>query len=128
MSHLPSELSGGECQRVAIARALANQPEIVLADEPTGDLDSRNTIEVMNLLHKINNPYLSPSGNQQKYGTTIVMVTHNADVEVYADRILYLEDGRIVNQVLNDFKIDYAGIDPERFEEWIKRRDRADEP
>lgn len=91
MNHLPSELSGGEQQRVTIARALANKPEILLLDEPTGDLDSKNTVEVMDLLLDIN----------RRKGTTCVMVTHNPDVECYADRLLYVSDGRFVAQALN---------------------------
>eukprot|EP00741_Cyanophora_paradoxa_P019467 tig00021127_g18792.t1 len=91
MDHLPSELSGGEQQRVTIARALANEPEILLLDEPTGDLDTRNTIDIMDLLLRIN----------QTRKTTCVMVTHNPDVECYADRILYVADGRFVKQALN---------------------------
>lgn len=90
-NHLPSELSGGERQRVAITRALANNPDILLMDEPTGDLDTVNTIEIMDLLLSIN--------IEQK--VTIVMVTHNPDIECYSDRILYLEDGKIIKQVLN---------------------------
>eukprot|EP01129_Flabellula_baltica_P011735 TRINITY_DN518_c0_g2_i1.p1 TRINITY_DN518_c0_g2~~TRINITY_DN518_c0_g2_i1.p1 ORF type:complete len:336 (+),score=58.83 TRINITY_DN518_c0_g2_i1:148-1008(+) len=91
MNHLPSELSGGEQQRVTIARALANNPEILLLDEPTGDLDTRNTIEIMDLLLDIN-------VHQQ---TTCIMVSHNPDVECYADRIFYLKDGRFNRQVIN---------------------------
>jgi putative ABC transport system ATP-binding protein len=89
--HLPSELSGGEQQRVAIARALANEPVILLLDEPTGDLDTKNTIQVMDLLLSIN----------QKLKTTCLMVTHNPDLECYADRVLYLSDGRFERQALN---------------------------
>jgi len=91
MNHLPSELSGGEQQRVTIARALANDPEVLLLDEPTGDLDTKNTVEVMDLLLDINN----------KRKTTCIMVTHNPDVECYADRIIYLSDGRFDKQVYN---------------------------
>lgn len=91
MGHLPSELSGGEQQRVTIARALANDPELLLLDEPTGDLDTKNTIEVMDLLLKLN----------QELHTTCVMVTHNPDIECYADRIVYIQDGKAVRQAIN---------------------------
>eukprot|EP00946_MAST-07B_sp_MAST-7B-sp1_P001664 g1664.t1 len=91
MDHLPSELSGGEQQRVTIARSLANDPDILLLDEPTGDLDTRNTIDTMNLLLKVN----------QKARKTLIMVTHNPDLELYADRILYVKDGRFVRQAIN---------------------------
>jgi len=91
MNHLPSELSGGEQQRVTIARALANEPEMLLLDEPTGDLDTKNTVEIMDLLLEINT----------KRKTTCVMVTHNPDVECYADRIIYLSDGKFEKQVYN---------------------------
>jgi len=91
MDHLPSELSGGEQQRVTIARALANQPELLLLDEPTGDLDTKNTVEVMDLLLDLNN----------RLKTTCIMVTHNPDIECYADRILYLSDGMFDTQAIN---------------------------
>eukprot|EP01120_Amphizonella_sp_Union-15-10_P014368 TRINITY_DN693_c0_g1_i1.p1 TRINITY_DN693_c0_g1~~TRINITY_DN693_c0_g1_i1.p1 ORF type:complete len:302 (+),score=51.53 TRINITY_DN693_c0_g1_i1:100-1005(+) len=91
MNHLPSELSGGEQQRVTIARALANRPELLLLDEPTGDLDTRNTIEIMDLILQIN----------LEYQTTCVMVSHNPDVECYADRVLYIGDGRFLKQAIN---------------------------
>jgi len=96
--HLPSELSGGEMQRVAIARALANKPDILLLDEPTGDLDSTSTIEVMNLLLSINK-------STEDTQTTIIMVTHNPELECYADRILYVQDGVIEKQIINEMQI-----------------------
>ncbi|ETO15534.1 hypothetical protein RFI_21830, partial [Reticulomyxa filosa] len=91
LEHLPSELSGGEQQRVTIARALANQPEILLLDEPTGDLDTKNTIEVMDIIYDIN----------RAKQTTCLMVTHNPDLECYADRILYVKDGKFQKQAIN---------------------------
>lgn len=91
MGHLPSELSGGEQQRVTIARALANSPELLLLDEPTGDLDTANTVSIMDLLLAIN----------REQGTTCVMVTHDANLECYATRILYVADGRFVGQAVN---------------------------
>lgn len=91
LEHLPSELSGGEQQRVAIARALANKPDLLLLDEPTGDLSSSDTCEIMDLLLEVN----------LLRNATCVMVTHNADLECYADRVLYLENGRFSRQRLN---------------------------
>jgi len=84
--HLPSQLSGGERQRVAIARALANDPSLILADEPTGNLDSKTGEEIMKVLN----------GLQEKKDKTVVMVTHESDIAKYAERIVYLKDGKIV--------------------------------
>lgn len=86
--HFPSQLSGGQQQRVAIARAVLPNPKIILADEPTGNLDSKNGKEVMNLLSELHNE-----------GTTIIMVTHSQHDASYADRIINLYDGQIVDQV-----------------------------
>lgn len=85
-THLPNELSGGQQQRVSIGRALINHPAILLADEPTGNLDSRSSDEIVELL-KLSN---------QKYKRTIVMITHNLEIAKIADRILRIEDGRLV--------------------------------
>ncbi|MDR1563099.1 MAG: ABC transporter ATP-binding protein [Dysgonamonadaceae bacterium] len=85
IKHYPSQLSGGQCQRVAIARAIVGQPEILLADEPTGNLDSRMGEDIIHLLHDIN-----------KSGTTIVMVTHDTKMASYTHRILGMLDGRII--------------------------------
>ena len=86
MKHMPTQLSGGQCQRVAIARAIVGNPDIILADEPTGNLDSKMGAEVMELLHKLN----------KEDGRTIVMVTHNEAQAKQTDRIVYLFDGRQV--------------------------------
>ena len=87
IKHMPSQLSGGQCQRVAIARAIVGQPKIVLADEPTGNLDSRMSAEVMELLHRLNTDD----------GTTIVMVTHNEAQARDTDRTVRFFDGRIIS-------------------------------
>ena len=94
LSHLPSELSGGERQRVAIARALANDPEVILADEPTGNLDSKTGEEVVQLFLKLN-----------KEGKTIILVTHDLELAKYADKIYYLKDGQIVRMKKGSRKI-----------------------
>jgi putative ABC transport system ATP-binding protein len=86
LEHRPSELSGGEQQRVALARALVNQPAIVLADEPTGNLDSQNSELVLNMLRQSN----------QQLGQTVVMITHNPEAATYGDRIIHMRDGSIV--------------------------------
>jgi putative ABC transport system ATP-binding protein len=82
--HKPNELSGGQCQRVAIARALVNNPSIILADEPTGNLDSKTSVEIMEIFNKI-----------QAGGNTVVLVTHEEDIAHYAHRIVRLRDGVI---------------------------------
>ena len=88
LRHLPSALSGGERQRVAIARALANKPALVLADEPTGDLDSQSGAEVIALMHELN----------RELGTTVIVVTHDPAVARQTERIVVLDSGRIVRQ------------------------------
>ncbi len=88
---LPTEISGGQQQRVAIARALANNPWIIIADEPTGNLDSKSATEVMNIIANLN----------IKSKRTVLLVTHNPEYLYYPHRIIYLRDGQIVNQVVN---------------------------
>lgn len=90
MDHKPNELSGGQRQRVAIARALVNKPSIILADEPTGNLDTKTSIEIMGILEEIHNQ-----------GNTIILVTHEADIASHAHRIVRLRDGLVESDVLN---------------------------
>lgn len=90
MTHKPNELSGGQRQRVAIARALVNNPAIILADEPTGNLDSKTSIEIMGLLEEIHN-----------HGNTIILVTHEEDIAMHAHRIVRLRDGLVESDTVN---------------------------
>ena len=90
LKHRPNELSGGQRQRVAIARAMVNKPSIILADEPTGNLDSKTSIEIMRLFDAIH-----------QFGNTIILVTHEPDIALFAKRIIRLKDGRIEEDALN---------------------------
>ena len=90
MHHRPSELSGGQCQRIAIARALVNSPDIILADEPTGNLDTATSLEIMNIFQSLH-----------REGRTIVLVTHESDIAAYARRVLHFRDGRLISEVLS---------------------------
>ncbi|MEO8852997.1 MAG: ABC transporter ATP-binding protein [Ginsengibacter sp.] len=92
--HKPNELSGGQNQRVAIARALVNNPSIILADEPTGNLDSKTSVEIMHIFDKI-----------QAEGNTVILVTHEEDIAEYAHRIIRLKDGIIEHDQLNQKKM-----------------------
>ena len=94
--HFPSQLSGGEQQRVAIARALVMSPSILLADEPTGNLDSRTSVEIMEIFQRLN----------QEQGLTVVMVTHEYDIAAYAKRIIMCRDGKI----LHDDPVDHRAV------------------
>ena len=89
--HVPSQLSGGQQQRVAIARALVGRPEVLLADEPTGNLDTRTSIEIMGLFQELNDA-----------GITIIMVTHELDVAAYCKRIVVMRDGEIISDTCNE--------------------------
>lgn len=90
-THRPSELSGGQRQRVAIARALINNPSIILADEPTGNLDTKTSVDIMNLFEQIHNN-----------GNTVIVVTHEEDIAMYAKRIIRLRDGKIESDTINN--------------------------
>jgi putative ABC transport system ATP-binding protein len=90
MHHRPSQLSGGERQRVAIARALVNEPDIIMADEPTGNLDTYTSTEIMALLQQLH-----------QRGQTIIMVTHEKEIAAYATRVIFLKDGRIIDDYPN---------------------------
>lgn len=91
MEHKPSELSGGQRQRIAIARALINNPSIILADEPTGNLDTKTSVDIMNLFEEIYNN-----------GNTVIVVTHEEDIARYARRIIRLRDGKIESDTINE--------------------------
>jgi len=102
MKHRPSELSGGEQQRAALARALINRPQLLLADEPTGNLDSHTGTEIMNMVREFN----------QQLGMTVVMVTHErALAERYAQRLIFLADGKLVGDESNSAVVANAGVD-----------------
>ena len=88
--HKPFEMSGGQRQRVAIARALINQPSVILADEPTGNLDSKTSVDIMNLLTELH-----------RSGQTIVMVTHEDEIAAYAQRVIVMRDGQIIDERIN---------------------------
>ncbi|MBT3451497.1 ATP-binding cassette domain-containing protein, partial [archaeon] len=89
MNHKPSELSGGQQQRVAISRALINDPEIILADEPTGNLDSSSGEQIMNELSELHS----------KEGKTIILVTHDNELIHYADRVIHVKDGQVLKEI-----------------------------
>ena len=90
LGHHPSQLSGGQQQRIAIARALVNNPDVVLADEPTGNLDTRTSIEIMGFFQELN-----------ESGITIIMVTHELDIAAYCKRIIVMRDGQVISDTLN---------------------------
>ncbi len=96
MDHRPNELSGGQKQRVALARALINKPSIILADEPTGNLDSKTSVDIMRLFSEI---------NQQ--GNTVILVTHEEDIARYARRIIRLRDGKIESDAINEEQVKF---------------------
>lgn len=90
LDHLPKQMSGGQQQRVAIARAVAARPPIILADEPTGNLDSHSGVEVMKILHELHNE-----------GRTIILITHDNDIAFEAQRVIRIQDGQVVSDILN---------------------------
>lgn len=94
VDHKPNELSGGQRQRVAVARALVNDPKIILADEPTGNLDSKTSEEIMEMFE-----------NLHRAGNTIILVTHEPDIAEYAHRVVRLKDGMVESDVRNEDKV-----------------------
>lgn len=101
MNHFPAQMSGGEQQRVAIARAIAKRPEVLLCDEPTGALDSKTGVEVLEALNHVN----------EVFGTTTAVITHNAAIRRMAHRVIRFQDGRVAEVVVNDHRIEPAEID-----------------
>jgi putative ABC transport system ATP-binding protein len=110
----PDQLSGGEQQRVAIARALVADPEVVLADEPTGNLDTRASDEIAGLLRDVS----------KKYGRTVVMVTHDPRIAAYSDRIIFLRDGKVVDQTILERKHSNNGKNAEAVVAKIKKLEK----
>ncbi len=106
IDHTPSQLSGGQQQRVAIARALVNEPELILADEPTGNLDSRTSVEIMEVLQRLN----------RERDLTVIVITHEPDIAEYARRVVAFRDGRVVKDEAmakpRDAKIELANLPP----------------
>jgi putative ABC transport system ATP-binding protein len=100
MDHFPAQLSGGEQQRVAIARAIAKQPDVLLCDEPTGALDSKTGVRVLEVLERINT----------ELGTTTVVITHNADIARMAHRVVYLSDGQVQRSEINATRTPASGL------------------
>ena len=100
LEHKPMEMSGGQRQRVAIARALINNPAIIMADEPTGNLDTKSSYEIMDIFKKMN-----------ESGKTVVMVTHEPDIAEQTKRILVMRDGQLVSDERSGSKTDYAAIE-----------------
>lgn len=116
--HKPSEMSGGQQQRVSIARAFVDKPRIVFADEPTGNLDTKTSFEVMNLMCQM----------ARDYNQTLIIVTHDVDTSIYADRIVELRDGKIVREELNDAEIPKKGQEKKpKAEEETPTEDASDE-
>jgi putative ABC transport system ATP-binding protein len=108
--HTPNQLSGGQMQRVAIARALVNEPDVLLADEPTGNLDTRTSIEVMEILQRLN----------RERGITIMLITHEHDIAEYGDRVVAFRDGRVVSDDVvttrRDASVERAALPPPEVE------------
>ncbi len=100
LDHFPAQLSGGEQQRVAIARAIAKRPEVLLCDEPTGALDSRTGVAVLQALEQVND----------RFGTTILVITHNIDIRRMAHRVIRFRDGRVVAVARNDRRVSAAEV------------------
>jgi putative ABC transport system ATP-binding protein len=109
-NHNPNQLSGGQMQRVAIARALVNEPDVLLADDPTGNLDTRTSIEVMEILQRLN----------RDHGITVMVITHEHDIAEYGDRIVAFRDGRVLSDdrvaTRRDAAVERAALPPPEVE------------